>query len=105
MITDAERHYDPRKWAVLTEDDAVLTLDFHALPPMDNWKFCNTTSQAFKDLVQMGRGDQAVLLDYELINLGHEPTCGSFIRRNPQGVLMLTVFTADGPIDYVEVTQ
>lgn len=102
MITEAERNYIPKNWEQVENGDPRI-LFFRGLGSVELSRFCNTDSQRFLDLNNVGRGHEAVLLDYELIALGHEPICGSHIQVSAEGKLIFTVFTNDGPVTYLEV--
>ena len=99
MISEAERNYEPKEWVEING----VPPGSRALSPIELLRFCNTDSQAFQDLMKRQRADKAILLDYELINLGFEPTCGSHILQSPGGRIILTIFTADGPREFIEV--
>lgn len=99
MISDVERNYEPRKWQKIDG----LPPGSRALNGIELLYFCNSDSQRFEDLLTRQRSDKAVLLDYELLSLDLDPTCGSMIRMSPGEKLILTVFTADGPLDFIEV--
>jgi hypothetical protein len=99
MISEAERNYQPKEWVTVPNLPPGCT----SLNQIELYRFCNTDSQAFRDQVAMGRADRVTLLDYELINLGFEPTNGSMISKTPGGKIALTVFTAEGSKNFIEV--
>lgn len=98
MISEAEKNYECKNWKML--DKHFVGAQF--LSPIERYRFCNTDSQNFRDLVAMGKGHQATLLDYELINLGYSPTNGSYIQKAPDGRLLLTIFGDEGNVTYIQ---
>lgn len=101
MISDVERNYQPREWEKATLDEVSSS---SALGTFEMTYFCNSDSQRFKDMCLRGSGDRAILLDYEILSIGYEPTCGSMINRSRDGRLILTIFTEEGNHHYIEKT-
>lgn len=99
MISDAERNYEPRNWVEISD----IPEDRRSLSVAELFYFCNSDSQRFADLVARNRGDTAFLLDYEILSLGHEPTCGSGLMKTSSEQIVLTVYTAEGNKHYLEV--
>lgn len=99
MISDAERNYEPHKWEEI--DD--IPEDRRPLSMSELFYFCTSDSQRFADLVALGRGETAFLLDYEIYSLGHEPTCGCVLMKTGSEQVILTVFTSEGNKHYLEV--
>jgi hypothetical protein len=91
MISEIERNYETRSWTAVGE----IPRDVDGLIPMQLYHFCNSDSRRFDDLLRLGRGEKAVLLDYEFYSIGLEPNCGSVIEMNDTHVF-LTVFTKEG---------
>ena len=99
MITEAERNYETKNWEPL----ANLPTTAEPLTLVDTYHICNTSSQAFQDIVKRGRVSKLVLIDYELINLGLDPLCGSMFAKSENGHLLMTVFTDEGSKHFIQV--
>jgi hypothetical protein len=81
QISDAERNYEPKNWTRIDE----IPQDARGLNAAEAYRFCNSDSQRFKDLLRAGRGEKAILLDYELLSLGYEPILGGSLERSEDG--------------------
>lgn len=97
MITNIEKNYVPKEWTkVGAPPKGSLPMN-----RMELYRFCNSDSQNCKDLDRMGRTG-VVLVDYELMHLGYEPTNGSQVMKTEDGRICLIVFTPNGSDFYLE---
>lgn len=96
---EVERNYEFKEWQRLNGVPPGST----SLSTEELYPFCSSSSQRFHDLLSKQRGEEAILLDYELLNLGHDILSGCLFSKSPGGKIILTVCTEDGNVHYIEV--
>lgn len=99
---EIEKNYEPKTWQRIPH----IPPGSESLSPFELSYFCNSDSERFRDFLIRQRGEKATLLDYEILNLGYDPICGSAIMKSPGGKLILTIFSGPKAEDmhhYIEV--